>query len=196
MNVISHTDDCYLDSAVRHLFCSEPASFSEKNIYIELADTLLDFIILFNDKKPAESLIQLLSYTGFKSGDTLFVITDTVPADIITRFIPDTCRLIVQSAKNPLTEWLATLKFLAEIKEKNTTFNDIHKPLLTYAEKRFLNALSMAQTQNTFARASEMTAKTASSHKRNIMRKLGVHHTPQLLGYVNTRSFAQMLAHL
>lgn len=196
MNVISYTDDCYLDSAVRRLFFSEPSSYLENNIYIELANALLDCIVLFNDKKPAESLIQLSTYSALKSGDTFFVITDTVPADIITRFIPKTCRIIVQSAKSPLTEWLGVLKLFAEKKENNGSLDDIHKPLLTYAEKKFLDALNRTQTQGEFAKSHSITPKTASAHKRSVMRKLGVHHTPQLLRYVNTHSFVQMLAHL
>lgn len=196
MHVISYSDNFYLNSAIHHLFTPEPNTLIENDIYAELANTQLDYIVLFNDKKPAESLIQLLAYGDFKSDDIILVITDAVPVDIITRFIPEKCQLIVQSSKNQLTEWLAALKIFAEKEEKNGLLDDIHKPLLTYTEKRFLNALNMAQTQNEFAKYSAIKAKTASGHKRNIMRKLGVHHTPQLLSYVNTSCFVQVLAHL
>lgn len=196
MNVISYTDNYYLDSAIRHLFSSAPASSLEKNVYIELASTLLDFIVVFNDKKPAESLIQLLTYPSFKSGGTLLVITNIVPAKVITRFIPAECRLIVQSAKSPLSEWFTALKFSADAKESNATLIDIHKPLLTYTEKKLLSSFNGSKTQNDFSKSYGIKAKTASSHKRSIMRKLGVQDTPQLLGYVNAHCFVTMLSHL
>jgi fimbrial protein FimY len=195
MQVISYTDNFYLNTAIHHLFTSESNSDIE-NIYSEFINTRLDYIVLFNDKAPAESLVQLLAYGNFKSSDIILVLTDTVPVEIITRFIPEKCRLIVQSSKSKPSEWLASLKIFAEIKENNGSLGDIHKPLLTDSEKRVLNALKMIQTQGEFTKISAMKTKTASTHKRSIMRKLGVHHATQLLAYVNSYCFEKMLAHL
>lgn len=196
MNVISYTDDFYLNSAVRYLFSVGKKPPNETGINAELAVTMLDYIILFNDKSPSESLMKLSTYSGFKSDDIILVVSDVVPAKVITRFIREKCRLFVQSSKTKLNEWLTILKSPFVGREGFISFGYRHKPLLTYTEKRFLSALRLAQTQNEFAKNAAIHRKTASTYKRSVMRKLGVHHTPQLLDYVNANCFLQILPYL
>ncbi|WP_367298912.1 helix-turn-helix transcriptional regulator [Hafnia alvei] len=196
MNIISYTDDFYLNSAVRYLFSTEKELQGEAGISAGLAGTMLDYIILFNDKSPSESLMKLSTYNGFKPDDIILVISDVVPIEVITRFIRERCRLFVQSSKTKLNEWLVFLNTSSETRKGVISFENKHKPLLTYTEKSFLNALRMAQTQNEFAKTAEIHRKTASTYKRSVMRKLGAHHTPQLLDYVNAKCFQQILSYL
>lgn len=196
MNVISYTDNFYLSSAVHYLFSAkkEPPNDSCSTSNLEGAE--LDYIILFNDKCPSESLMKLSTYKGFKYNDVILVVSDVVPAEVIMRFIREKCRLFVQTSNIKLNEWLVLLKRCSEKRGGYLSFGDKYKPLLTYTEKKFLNALRMAKTQNEFAQEYEIHRKTASTYKRSVMRKLGIHHTPQLLDYVNAKCFLQILSHL
>lgn len=196
MNVISYTDNFYLNSAVRYLFSAGKEPPGETGVNPELKATMLDFIILFNDKSPSECLMMLSTYDGFKSGDIILVISDLVPAEVITRFIREKCRVLVQSSKVKINDWLASLNIPSKNRDGFISRGSKHKPLLTYTEKCFLGALRMAQTQNDFAKNAAIHRKTASTYKRSVMRKLGAHHTPQLLDYVNAKCFQQMLSYL
>ncbi|TBL59863.1 hypothetical protein EYY92_12710 [Hafnia alvei] len=196
MNVISYTDNFYLNSAVRYLFSVEKEPPTDVCTDAKLVGAKFDYIILFNDKLPSESLMKLSTYNGFKSDDIILVVSDVVPAEVITRFIREKCRLFVQSSKVKLNEWLTILKVPFGRRDGFISFDKKNKPLLTYTEKRFLGALRMAQTQNDFAKNAAIHRKTASTYKRSVMRKLGAHHTPQLLDYVNAKCFQQILPYL
>ena len=192
MNIISHINSFYLKSAIEHLLVSVDKQYLGSGVTL----SLLDHIILFNDKLPSESLMRLSHYSEFKSGDTILVVTDEVPAEIVARFIHKECELIVLGIKSNVNEWLAALMLSPEYRQKTIKCGGTHKPLLTDAEKRFLNILSTVKARKTLKTHSAMTVKTASAYKRSVMRKLGVKHTSQLLNYVNTNYLTSTLSFL
>ncbi|EHM37975.1 helix-turn-helix transcriptional regulator [Hafnia alvei] len=187
MNIISHTNNLYIESAIHHLVSTTVT---------DVTLSKLDHIILFNDRSPSESLIMLSEYSEFKLGEIILIVTDVVSPEIVARFIRQKCELIVLSMQSSLKEWLAALIFSPEYRRKTIQCGVTHNPLLTNTEKRFLNGLSMAGTKQIVTKVLEMTAKEVSAYKRNVMRKLGIKHSQQLLNYVNTDNISTVLTFL
>lgn len=194
MNLISYTEDYYLESAISHMiFASEIENITD-TMDKKSVDSLFDHIILFNDKKPSDNLLLLSNCHDFKPGDKILVISDIVTVEIIGRFIREQCELIVKSIKSIVPNGLVAFMFRPYEKENVFLCGTDYKPLLTRTEKTFLQSLRTAQANRELIE--KLKTKTASSHKRNIMRKMGMLHTQALLSYINTTSFPHVLAHL
>lgn len=194
MNLISYTEDYYLESAISHMiFASEIENITD-TMDKKSVDSLFDHIILFNDKKPSDNLLLLSNCHDFKPGDKILVISDIVTVEIIGRFIREQCELMVKSIKSIVPNGLVAFMFRPYEKENVFLCGTHYKPLLTRTEKTFLQSLRTAQANRELIE--KLKTKTASSHKRNIMRKMGMLHTQALLSYINTTSFPHVLAHL
>lgn len=194
MNLISYTEDYYLESAISHMiFASEIENITD-TMDKKSVDSLFDHIILFNDKKPSDNLLLLSNCHDFKPGDKILVISDIVTVEIIGRFIREQCELMVKSIKSIVPNGLVAFMFRPYEKENVFLCGTDYKPLLTRTEKTFLQSLRTAQANQELIK--KLKTKTASSHKRNIMRKMGMLHTQALLSYINTTSFPHVLAHL
>lgn len=194
MNLISYTEDYYLESAISHMIFASEIENTTDTTDKKSVDSLFDHIILFNDKKPSDNLLLLSNCHDFKPGDKILVISDIVTVEIIGRFIREQCELMVKSIKSIVPNGLVAFMFRSYEKENVFLCGTDYKPLLTRTEKTFLQSLRTAQANRELIE--KLKTKTASSHKRNIMRKMGMLHTQALLSYINTTSFPHVLAHL
>lgn len=198
MKFISYTDNYYLYSAVRYLFSSESEKEAPINCSIDakLSVIRIDYVFLFNDLSPAESLFKLSTHSGFESGDIVLVISDVVSAEVIRYFIQEECWLIVQTGRVKLSDWLNPMRASTERKRICISSENRRKHLFTHGEKIFLNTLKINRTPNFFSKGTEAQRKKLSAYKRSVMRKLEIHHTQQLLDYINADCFLQMLEYL
>lgn len=191
LNLISYTENYYLESAVRRLSILDNATSIELRKDLALPQNSLEHIVLINDKAPSDSLLHLAEYRGFKAGDRILVISDIVSAQVAARFITKTCHLVVQNNKSMPSKWLSTCE-----NQTVVTSGSYPTTLLTAREKRFLHVFGTTQFTHEQSKSLGVSEKSISARKRSIMRKLGVNHTIQLLNYMNTTNLSKVLIYL
>lgn len=196
MNIISYTKNNYLHNAVRYIAELTESEVHTANAHNKSAQSSFDHVILFDDQHPTENLLLLSTYKKFRFGEKILILSDFIPAELVARFIREKCELVVQSSKSISLDWLKTFNFSDSFTSEHTTADLFYQPLLTYTEKLFLHAFAETNTNLELTRKLKIKLKTASSHRRSIMRKLGVFHLSMLLRYTNDKNFLCILSYL
>jgi DNA-binding NarL/FixJ family response regulator len=187
-----------------HFPAAEVAHANDGRTGIALCDRLKPQIALLDlDLPDGDGLDRIGEIRAHSPGTKIIVITSHSDDYAIHRSLEanvaafvDKCSLPIEAVGDAIAEVAAGRTFFSPVVQRAKTrlVRDPHAftKLLSLREQEVLRLLGEGFRNETVAERLNVSPKTILSYRRNIMMKLGVHSTPELIRYAFKKGFTRL----